>query len=81
MAQRTMTISLPPKLVREIERKARVEGRSRSELVREAVRQYLGRQDGWERIFAYGSKAATKANITELDVARTVKERRMARSR
>ena len=80
MAQRTMTISLPPKLVKEVDRKARDEGRSRSELVREAVRQYLARQERWEQIFAYGEKAAKKANLTEADVARNVKERRRARS-
>lgn len=80
MTQRTMTISLPPQLVKEVDRKARDEGRSRSELVREAVRQYLARQERWERIFAYGEKAAKKAGITEADVARKVKERRRARS-
>ncbi len=79
MTQRTMTISLPPKLVKEIDRKARDEGRSRSELVREALRQYLARQERWEQIFAYGEKAAKRARVREGDVARTVKERRRAR--
>ncbi len=76
-----MTISLPPKLVREVDRKARFEGRSRSELVREALRQYLNRQDRWEQIFAYGRNAAEKANVKDKDVTRIVKERRRARAR
>ncbi|MGH2758241.1 MAG: CopG family ribbon-helix-helix protein [Actinomycetota bacterium] len=76
-----MTISLPPRLAREVDRKARVEGRSRSELVREALRQYLNRQERWEQIFAYSRKAAATADVTVRDVARIVKERRRTRAR
>lgn len=81
MEQRTMNISMPPKLVKEVDRTARIEGRSRSELVREALRQYLARQDRWEQIFAYGEQAARRSGVSEREVARTVKERRRARSR
>lgn len=80
MDQRTMTISLPPKLVKEVDRKARTEGRSRSELVREALRQYLARQDRWEQIFSYGGEAAARAGVTDQDVARAVKQRRRKRA-
>jgi len=38
---KTWTISLPPKLGREAERTAREENRTKSELVREALRMYL----------------------------------------
>lgn len=38
---RTWTISLPPRLVREAERTAKEENRTKSELVREALRMYL----------------------------------------
>jgi predicted transcriptional regulator len=37
----TMTISLPPEMIREVERVRRVEHRTRSELVREALRAYF----------------------------------------
>jgi metal-responsive CopG/Arc/MetJ family transcriptional regulator len=37
----TMTISLPPAMLAKIERARRVEDRTRSELVREAIRAYL----------------------------------------
>ncbi len=37
----TMTISLPPKMVEEVERVRKVEHRTRSELVREALRTYF----------------------------------------
>lgn len=36
-----MTISLPPQMVKEVEKVRRVEHRTRSELVREALRTYL----------------------------------------
>ena len=38
---RTWTVSLPPGLVRAAERTAREESRTKSELVREALRMYL----------------------------------------
>lgn len=75
-AQRTVTISLPPALAREVDRIARAEGRSRSELFREAVRQYAARLERWERIFAYGRRAAKKLGLTEDDVVGMVKEYR-----
>ena len=37
----TMTISLPPALVRQFERVRKAESRTRSELVREAIRAYI----------------------------------------
>ena len=41
MANRqTMTISLPPEMVKEVDRVRRKEGRTRSELIREALRRY-----------------------------------------
>lgn len=78
---RTVTISLPPELARRAERAARTEGRSRSELFREALRQYLDRRDRWERIFTAGEQAAARLGITEEDVASAVRERRLRRAR
>ena len=39
----TMTISLPMEMIREVERVRKTEHRTRSELVREALRVYMGR--------------------------------------
>lgn len=39
--RQTMTISLPPQMVKEVERMRKVEHRTRSELVREALRAYI----------------------------------------
>ena len=76
---RTVTISLPPELARRAERAARTEGRTRSELFREALRQYLDRRDRWERIFAAGEQAAAGLGVREQDVSAAVEERRHGR--
>ena len=74
--QRTVTVSLPPRFVREVDSLARKEGRSRSELVREALRQYIARGERWDQIFSYGEKVARKAGLTPEDVTSAVKRRR-----
>lgn len=74
---RTVTISLPPELAARVDEVAGREGRSRSELFREAARQYLRRQERWERIFAYGERVAARVGIDNEDqVAEVVTERR-----
>jgi len=60
---------------------ARAEGRSRSELLREAFRQYVGRLERWERIFAASSEAGRRSGVKDADVARVVKEHRRSKAR
>jgi predicted transcriptional regulator len=79
--QRTVTISIPPTLAREADRLARKEGRTRSELFREAFRQYATRMERWDRVFELGRDVARRRGISEADVDRTVKEERRARAR
>jgi CopG family transcriptional regulator/antitoxin EndoAI len=78
--QRTVTISIPPALAREVDRLARKEGRTRSELLREAFRQYATRMERWDRVFELGREVAARRGLTEADVDRVVKEGRRARS-
>ncbi len=78
---RTFTISLPPKLARRVDELAAAEGRTRSELFREAVRQYLTRQERWAQIFAYGEAEAKKRGWTEADVDQAVADERHPRQR
>src|SRR5579863_5343424 len=54
----TMTISLPPAMVRLFERVRKAESRTRSELVREALRVYFERR--------YPAVVATKAEVAAL---------------
>jgi CopG family transcriptional regulator/antitoxin EndoAI len=80
-APRTVGISLTPGLAREVDRVARAERRSRSELLREAFRQYVARLERWERIFAAGAQAARRSRATEAKVIRAIEARRRARTR
>ena len=54
----TMTVSLPPALVRQFEEVRKKESRTRSELVREALRTYFESR--------YPAAAPTKAELTAL---------------
>jgi CopG family transcriptional regulator/antitoxin EndoAI len=76
---RTITISLPPRLARQVDKQAAAEGRTRSELFREAVRQYIARRERWSQIFAYGEEVAREHGLAESDVDRAVAEERRKR--
>lgn len=75
----TVTISLPPDLASEVDRLARQEGRTRSELLREAFRQYAERRRRWDQLFAYGESRAAAVGLSEASVTTAVKTRRRAR--
>ena len=77
---RTFTISLPPKLARQVDKQAAAEGRTRSELFREAVRQYIARRDRWNQIFDYGERVAAERSLTGEDVDLAVAEERGKRN-
>jgi CopG family transcriptional regulator/antitoxin EndoAI len=68
---RILSLSLPPELVAEAERVAKREGRTRSELFREALRRYVQEQR-WQRLQRYGGSRARRQGLTEADVARLV---------
>ena len=77
----TVTISLPPDLASEVDRLAREEGRTRSELLREAFRQYAERRRRWDQLFAYGEARAAAVGLSEESVATAVRKRRRDRGR
>jgi CopG family transcriptional regulator/antitoxin EndoAI len=68
-------ISLPPEMAKEAETVAKKEARTKSELVREALRQYLWSAK-WRNLQAYGQKQARKLGIREEDVERLIDETR-----
>ena len=71
-----ITISLPPELLKKIEKLARKENRTRSEFFRETARQYLAKEE-WRELNRYFRSVAGKAGIkTEDDVNRLVNESR-----
>ena len=75
---RILSLSLPPDLVREAERVAKQEGRTKSELFREALRRYV-EERRWRGLQRYGANRARKLGMTEVDVERSVQEFRRGR--
>ena len=74
------SISLPSDLAVDLDSAARQERRSRSELVREAVRQYVLFAK-WRTLRQKASLKATEQGLQEEDIERLVDEERSARRR
>jgi len=60
----TVNISFNPKLLKEIDKVAQEESRSRSELIREAARSYIERKRRWAKIFEEGARIGRARGIT-----------------
>ncbi len=61
---KTITISLPPEMAEKIEELMKKEGKTRSELFREALRRYFEEQE-WKEILRYGRMKAKEKGISE----------------
>jgi CopG family transcriptional regulator / antitoxin EndoAI len=72
---KTITLSLPPEMAATIDRLRKEEGRTRSELLREAVRRYAEEQE-WRKIYRYGAAKAQQKGITEDQVENLIDARR-----
>jgi predicted transcriptional regulator len=79
VSRRTVTVSLPPELAKRVDRAAKAEGRTRSELFRQALQQYLAASERWNRIFEYGEEAAGRTGATDGSILRTVETKRQRR--
>jgi CopG family transcriptional regulator/antitoxin EndoAI len=80
---KTLTISLPPQVYDEVEKLARLERKTKSELVRDMIRAYEDTLDEkrWRRLRRLGQATARRLKITsEDDIERLVHEARGARS-
>lgn len=76
----TVNISFPEKLLADIDRRAKKERRSRSELLREAARLYIERRDQWNQIFALGETIAKEKRLSEQDVAAEIQAYRRSKA-
>jgi CopG family transcriptional regulator / antitoxin EndoAI len=81
MSNRTVNISFEDGLLREIDRAARRESRTRSEFLREAARAYIRRRERWERIFAMGRGTARHKRLSPDDVSREIDSYRRGKAR
>jgi CopG family transcriptional regulator/antitoxin EndoAI len=72
---KTITISVPPEMADQIEEIMREEGRTKSELLREALRQYMQDRQ-WKKVLRRSERRAKDLGITPDDVERLVDEYR-----
>ena len=73
MAVNTVNISFQKDLLKKIDRIAKQESRSRSELIREAARMYIEKKAAWDSIFALGEAVQADLGFTEEDVVHEVR--------
>ncbi|WP_017852565.1 CopG family ribbon-helix-helix protein [Leptospira interrogans serovar Szwajizak] len=76
----TVNISFEKSLLKEIDKIAKREHRSRSELIREAARAYIEKKTRWQAIFDFTSKAIDQSSISEKDVFNEIKSVRKKRN-
>ena len=77
---KTMTISVPPEMEIQIQELMREEGRTRSELFREAFRCYVQDRQ-WRDALRYGRRKSAEAGIvSEAQVDKLIHDQRIARS-
>ncbi len=79
MSTVTVNVSFQDSLLNEIDKTARNEYRSRSELIREAARAYIQRQNQWNDLFQLGNTIVQKQHLTEHDVAVEIESARAAK--
>lgn len=78
-SSKIITVSLPAELARLAERLAKEERRTRSELVREALRDYAATRR-WRRLRRWGEASAQQAGVrTDRDIENAVGESRRSR--
>ena len=73
-----ITITMPHKLLLIADKIAKQEGRSRSELFRDALRAFLWKRK-WEMVQAYGSQKAKETGLKEEDIESIVDEVRRSK--
>lgn len=76
MSTVTVNISFQNSLLNEIDKTARKEHRSRSELLREAARLYIQRQQQWDDLFQLGERITEEKQLTLRDVEDEIKSAR-----
>jgi len=72
----TVNISFQDEFLVQIDQIAKNESRSRSELIREAVRLYIDRRRNFDNLFKIGQQIGATLDITEEDVMSEIKKYR-----
>ena len=75
-----ITVSLPLDLLQETQRAAREDARTRTDLIRDALRQYLASRR-WQRLRRWGAETADRLGLkTEADLQRLLDSARLRRT-
>ena len=77
----TVNISFQKRLLSNIDKVARKESRSRSELLREAARMYIEVKERWEKIFSYGRDKAIRGKLSGKDISSEIRRYRQQKKR
>ena len=72
---KTITFSLPPEMADQVTEIMKSEGRTKSELLREALRRYIEDRE-WRQVLRYGERRAREQGIEPEDVESLVEEYR-----
>ncbi|MBI2411507.1 MAG: ribbon-helix-helix protein, CopG family [Candidatus Kerfeldbacteria bacterium] len=73
-----LSLSLLPPMLKEVERAAKEDQKSKSQLLRDALSFYLEERE-WRRLQNYGRKKVAELQLTQKDVERLVDEIRVGR--
>ena len=73
MGNVTVSVSLPPSLLAEMDAAARRETLSRSAWLSRAVRLYLQERRQWNDLFALGDKQTRELGLTEADIEEAIR--------
>jgi len=80
MGTTTVNVSFQKELLGEIDRIAKAESRSRSELLREAARSYIQRKQRWADLFAMGRHIAESKGLSPNDVSQEIEAHRKSKA-
>ncbi len=75
----TVNLSFKTDLLSKIDRVAREESRTRSELIREAARTYIENKEKWKQIFDFAKRQASESGLKKEDIAREIKAYRRSK--
>ena len=81
MKSSTVNISFNDELLKRIDKIAKQESRSRSELIREAARSYIERKNRWDKIYSYSERQARKKQVSDRDIADEIAKYRTEKAR
>ena len=76
-----VNMSLPPEILKRVGELARKKGVSRSEILREALKQYIISERLWQQIYKWGEESAKRLGIKdERDVDKLIEQFRKEQS-